>query len=464
MPVPLEGNDKAKEAMLKMEETSPLLKVAKGEDELPPFSRNNLALDTLQFITALVWQLGPITAIYCHSSEYGLGMSLSRTGIVMATITAFSVISGPPFGMLLDWTEKKKLVLCVGFGITAFTYFLLAQKGVNTFGAVLFVLIAQSTTAGMYQPGINSLSLGIVGASGFTKRATRNEITRHAGVLLQGLLPIAMIHSVGFQSYFILLMFLAMGGVASVLLIDWSTFDHTRARGSKMVLGSTKEGEATPYLTLFRNVSILLVLGAVTLFHCGNAAMLPMVGQKIDDLSHRNSTHMEIPYVGSVDGTIGVSIAMVISEITCIPVSYYTGKFAERPGWGRRRVALLGFLALPIRGILFAMINSIGGLLFFQVLDGVSGAVCGVVAILMMQDLTDGTGRFSTMQGAVTAALGAGSATSQILAGFVADESGYAAMFITLATIGSLSWACIAIIRETKVSLVQESDIRCYFL
>lgn len=27
---------------------------------------------------------------------------------------------------------------------------------------------------------------------------------------------------------------------------------------------------------------------------------------------------------------------------------------------GRRRVALLGFLALPIRGILFAMINSIG--------------------------------------------------------------------------------------------------------
>jgi hypothetical protein len=41
-------------------------------------------------------------------------------------------------------------------------------------------------------------------------------------------------------------------------------------------------------------------------------------------------------------------------------------------------------------------------------LDGVGGGVVGVIPILMMQDLTDGTGRFSSMQGVVAASLGFG--------------------------------------------------------
>jgi hypothetical protein len=43
-----------------------------------------------------------------------------------------------------------------------------------------------------------------------------------------------------------------------------------------------------------------------------------------------------------------------------------------------------------------------------RLLDGIASGVSGVVPFLIMQDLTDGTGRFSSMQGVVAASLGFG--------------------------------------------------------
>jgi hypothetical protein len=38
---------------------------------------------------------------------------------------------------------------------------------------------------------------------------------------------------------------------------------------------------------------------------------------------------------------------------------------------------------------------------------------------------------------------------SQIVAGEVADEAGYAAMFVTLSVFGCLAWLCIFLLNET---------------
>ena len=47
------------------------------------------------------------------------------------------------------------------------------------------------------------------------------------------------------------------------------------------------------------------------------------------------------------------------------------------------------------------------------------------------------------------ASLGFGTAMSQILAGEIAETSGYAAMFITLSAIAGVAWFCVYLMKET---------------
>lgn len=379
---------------------------------------------------------------------------------MMAVQYVVSVMCAPICGNFLDNIRFKRLALMTAFLITASTYAMLTHF--ETFGAVIAILIVQSAISGMYLPGINSLSLGLVGKKGFVKRATRNEMWRHVGVLLAGILPMTIIPRIGFHNYFFVCTGMACFAALTTLLIDDSKIDHAAARGSDdqdssgIHTDTDSVTDLVPFRQLLCRKQIMLTIASVVIFHLGNAAMLPMTGQKIDELEHNNATWIEIPFVGEVDGTVGVSIASVIAETTAIPITFIAGRLADRRGWGRRRVALVGFTALPIRGVLLAITNSIYGLLAIQVLDGLGGAVVGVVPILMMQDLTDGTGRFSSMQGGVAAALGLGTAVSQIVAGGIADAAGFETMFYSLAGIACVALLCIVLMKETKQGVLKQ--------
>lgn len=418
------------------------------------YTRTELAIDALSFMTAEVQHMGALTAIFCHSEEKGLGLDLTTTGIVMAVQYIVAVASGPFCGHLLDNTRRKRLVVGLTLLATASTYLMLSF--VETFWQVLCVLIIQSACSGMYIPCVNSFSLGFSGKMGFPKRCTRNEMFRHGGVLLASILPIMIIPHYSFHTYFYVLCCIAVGATVPAILIDDSKINHAVARGQEddSTPGSIAP-TAVPYSTLFKRMPILLLVASVTIFHLGNAAMLPMVGQKIDELEHANNTHIEVPIIGEIDGTVGVSVASVISEVVSIPTSFMAGKFANTPGWGRRRIALIGFMALPIRGVLLGMTESIPPLFAIQVLDGLGASIVGVVPIMMMQDLTDGTGRFSSMQGIICASLGFGTAMSQVLAGAVADAYGYEAMFFTLSSIALVALLCVIIMPESKPSLLR---------
>lgn len=56
-------------------------------------------------------------------------------------------------------------------------------------------------------------------------------------------------------------------------------------------------------------------------------------------------------------------------------------------------------------------------LIAIQVLDGIGAAIFGVVSVLVIADLTQGTGRFNLTSGAVMTAVGIGAALSQSIAG-----------------------------------------------
>ena len=103
--------------------------------------------------------------------------------------------------------------------------------------------------------------------------------------------------------------------------------------------------------------------------------------------------------------------------------------------WGRKPVFLIGFAVLPVRGLLYCLSVNPYYLVGVQLLDGIGAGIFGVVSVLVVADLTKGTGRFNLTQGALATATGVGAGLSNLLAGFVVKAAGFDAGFITLAAI-----------------------------
>lgn len=78
-----------------------------------------------------------------------------------------------------------------------------------------------------------------------------------------------------------------------------------------------------------------------------------------------------------------------------------------------------------------------------QVLDGIGAAIFGVVSVLVIADLTRGSGRFNFTQGAVTTAVGIGAALSQSIAGGIVHACGNRAGFLFLSGVALAALAIL---------------------
>ena len=131
---------------------------------------------------------------------------------------------------------------------------------------------------------------------------------------------------------------------------------------------------------IFREPALHLFAVCVVLFHLANAAMLPLA---LNELAKRT------PATGLV-----VSAAIIVPQMIVAALSPWAGRMAQV--LGRRPVLLAGFAALPARGLLFAVLVSVGPaglpLVAIQVLDGISASVFGLSLPLIAADTTRRTG------------------------------------------------------------------------
>ena len=100
---------------------------------------------------------------------------------------------------------------------------------------------------------------------------------------------------------------------------------------------------------------------------------------------------------------------------------------------------LIGFAALPLRGALYTLSDNPYYLVGVQLLDGIGAAIFGVVSVLVIADLTRGTGRFNFTQGVVAMATGIGGALSNSITGFIVQHAGFNAAFLFLATVATFA-------------------------
>jgi MFS family permease len=187
---------------------------------------------------------------------------------------------------------------------------------------------------------------------------------------------------------------------------------------------------------ILKDSRLVIFAASLFLFQLANASVLPLAGEA---MVRRSET----------DSSLVISALVIVPQIIVALMAPWIERQAEN--WGRRPLLLIGFAALPIRALGFALISDPFALLAVQALDGISAAVLGVLTALVVADITGGTGRFNLAQGIVGTASGIGASISTTLSGFVAERLGQSAGFLCIAAIALLATMVVLFLMpETK--------------
>jgi MFS family permease len=187
---------------------------------------------------------------------------------------------------------------------------------------------------------------------------------------------------------------------------------------------------------VIRNRPLLIFAGCLLLFHLANAAMLPLMGSVVTMRS-------------SQWATVLIAACIVAPQLVVAALSPWIGSHAD--SLGRRRLLLIGFAALPIRGLLFVFVKDPLLIVVVQLLDGVTASVLAVLVPLVVADVTRGSGHFNLGQGVVGTATGIGASLSLTFAGLMTDRFGSGLAFAALAATALLGLAVLWLLMpETK--------------
>jgi MFS family permease len=188
-------------------------------------------------------------------------------------------------------------------------------------------------------------------------------------------------------------------------------------------------------LDLAKNHRLVLFTAALVLFQLADASMLPLIGE---NLATNTATASSVWTAGLI----------IVPQIVVAIFAPWVGYHSEKRG--RKPLLLIGFAAEPLRAALLAFTSGYGFLIAAQLLNGVSGAVIGVLTTIVITDLTAGTGRFNLAQGSVGAAIGIAASLSTLATGFLFQGVGALAGFVAIAIIAGAATALIFIFVETK--------------
>jgi MFS family permease len=182
---------------------------------------------------------------------------------------------------------------------------------------------------------------------------------------------------------------MALLSIVSVLTIRAEAIDYDRARG--LHDGPSASQETPSGLSvLMGSRGLLIFCLCCVIFHLANAAMLPLVGQKLALQDEKQ-------------GTALMSGCIVAAQIVMVPMAILVGRKADI--WGRKPLFLAGLAILSLRGFLYPLSDDRTWLFAIQSLDGAGAGLYGALFPLIVADLTRGTGHFNLAQGAVITAL-----------------------------------------------------------
>ncbi len=367
------------------------------------------SLDAINFLLADVrGALGPYLNVFLVTQQH---WSQSEVGLVTTIGGLLGLAVQTPIGAAIDGTRAKRGAIVVALTV-------LALGAVVIFAMPTFwpVAIANSLIAvvgDVFGPAVAALTLGLYTRKQLARRMGRNSAFDHAGNVAIALLAGAVGYAFSQRAVFLLVPVFAVLAASAVLSIPAGAIDYNQARDLRK--DNDTIGSAAGYSVLFKSRPLVIFGLCVMLFHLANAALLPLVGQKLAAAHPKEATAM-------------MSACIVAAQLVMLPIALIVGRTAD--SWGRKPLFLTGFAILPIRAVLYTLSDNSLWLIGVQVLDGVGAGIFGALTPLVIADIMRGTGRYNLAQGAIATVQGIGASISGLAAGVIVDHFGYSPAFL----------------------------------
>jgi MFS family permease len=391
------------------------------------------------FVADIQTGFGPFIAVYLTTQKW----TLADIGLVLTIGSLVSLIGQIPGGAVVDAVRSVRRAVAsavIGIGVSALMLALWPS-----FIIVVAARVLQAASSCVLGPAIAAISLGLVGHAAIGERLGRNARFASIGNGLSAAVMGAIGYLLSSAAVFFVAAALAIPALVSLFQIRADEIDPVTAHG-----GAPEPQRATSCVglqLLFSNRALLVLAGCAALFHLANATMLPLMASMVTKQTPDRAT-------------IVIAACIVVPQLVVAACSPWVGRQAQ--ALGRKKFLLIGFIALPIRGVLLAFVSNPYLLVVVQVLDGVSAAMLGVLVPLITADVTRGTGRFNLAQGIIGTAVGIGASVSGVLTGYAADLFGTEVTFLMLAVAGAVGLTSVWVLMpETRANFQLPRDSAC---
>jgi MFS family permease len=372
------------------------------------------------FVAAMQTGFGPFVSVWLVSQ----GWSLTDVGIALSIGTVAGIVAQLPGGGLVDRMHHKRPITAVAIAVVALSALMIAVT--PSVPVVWLAQVLHALGSAVITPAIAALTLALCGPDSFSERLGGNARYAALGAALAaGAFGLASTH-LGNQSIFLITAALVLPATASLFSIRQGPTPPTPTE--HMALAHPNDRDTAPW-TIFNDRTMNIFATCLILFHIGNAALLTLA---LGRLSQR----------GEASGFV-VPAAIIVPQLITMIASPWAGAMARTVG--RRKVLLVGFIALPARAVLFAFDPGPVGVDVIEVLDGVSATVLGLMLPLIAADLTQKSGHLNLAIGSFGLAVGLGATFSTAIAGWVADRLGGEMAFLGLAAVGAIATLLLAL-------------------
>ena len=371
------------------------------------------------FVSDVQTGMGPYVTLFLRA---GMGWGADPIGKAVGAGYLALVLAQVPMGALIDRTRRKRELIVVGSVLV-----MLASLGTVLLTHRAVVVAGQSligVAGAILPPCIAAIALGLVGRARMDRQQGRNQAYNAAGNVAAAVVTSLVGFFFGLHWMFYVLLVFCGGAILCALRIRPGDIDNALARGDDRDAGqkltpAEEHAESLWHVLLDRRILIFVV--SALLLNLSNASMAPLVTEQLAGVRH---SHFAALYTGC---------SAVAVQGVYLLVAARAGGLAGT--WGRKPLYLAAFGAVALRGVLLTLGHGPAYWIGVQTVEGVVAGISSVVSVLIIADLTRGTGRFNVTQGAFAASQGLGASLSNFLGGPLAQHFSANTAFLTLAAI-----------------------------
>jgi MFS family permease len=382
-------------------------------------------LNALNFCVAAVQAgFGPFVVVWLTQQ----GWSQTEIGLALSVGSGAALLGQLPGGWLVDAVHRKRPLMTAALAAIAVASLLLAFLPLRW--PVWLAEALDALAACVITPSIAAITLRLCGHAAYGERLGVNARYASLGAATAAALLGLCAWYVSQRAVFLATAAMVLPTLVALYAIraDDEAADEPH---HALLHPRERRQRALRPMQIFREPALHVFAVCALLFQLSNAAMLPLA---------LNALTGRVGKTGLV-----VSAAIIVPQMIVAVVSPWAGSMAQR--FGRRPVLLAGFAAVPLRGLLFALLVQAGPrglpLVAIQVLDGAAAAVFGLIVPLIAADTTRRTGYLNLAIGSLGFAGGLGATASTTLAGLVADAFGAPLAFVGLAASGLAAWLLV---------------------